>query len=111
MNIIKLVSPWYFRNNQPERYYIIAYYNGMHWLMIEAGWEGPDKPPEVRRFVYRAGCRQPIKVVYKPWGIRVSFGDYETYIDYCGTLPLDEEGYPFPSWAVACELLTEEYLT
>jgi len=102
---IKLLGPWTIRNGCPERYYAVVYHQWDHdvWVVAETGWEKLFSTPEICVRIYNPFNKgEFIKRI--PKGIQFNFSDFQEYIACCALNETTEDGWPLPSWAVACEL-------
>jgi hypothetical protein len=102
---IKLLGPWTTTNGQPERYYmLLEYYSCRGWFIRETGWEGLHTPPQVTKYYYNPYEKGDF-IQYTPKGMEFTFKDADEYLLYCKMEETTEDGWPNPSWAIACELI------
>jgi hypothetical protein len=105
--IVKLLGPWVIANNCVEQYYTIyRYISGTGWLLRESGWQRLFGPTEVTKYNYNPYTKGKY-IEYTPKGMEFNFRNADEYLFYCTLQEETEDGWPAPSWAIACELLPD----
>jgi len=106
---IKLLGSWVI-NGCPERYYaVVRYYSGLGWVLKETGWERLFATPEITRYSYspyhKGDFTRPI-----PKGREFIFQSADEYLFYCTLQEETQDGWPNPSWAIACQLPPDQLI-
>jgi len=84
---------------------VVVYRTDDGWVIGETGWEALFAPTETNIYIYNPFAKQFVQRTAQ--GFQFNFKNYEEYLLYCEVCET-KDGWPCPSWAVACELLNND---